>query len=53
MQNINSLYLILFVSIGVVIVLASLFVWAVRSGQWDDLDTPAERLLTEELDEQR
>lgn len=24
---------------------AVLLTWAVRSGQWDDLDTPAERML--------
>ena len=27
---------------------AVLLTWGVRSGQWDDLDTPAERMLGED-----
>lgn len=33
-------------------VAAAAFLWATRSGQFDDLSTPAVRLLCEELDEE-
>lgn len=43
---------ILFILIPVTLVLAVggllLFVWAIRSGQFDDLDTPALRVLFDE-----
>ncbi len=33
-------------------VAAAAFLWATRSGQFDDLSTPAVRLLCDELDDQ-
>jgi cbb3-type cytochrome oxidase maturation protein len=26
------------------------FIWAVRNGQWDDVDTPPQRILMDDLD---
>ena len=40
--------LLIAVSIAAVIAVAGVFVWAVRSGQFDDLDTPAVRILTDD-----
>ena len=35
----------------VAVAVAEVFVWAVRSGQLDDLDTPAVRILSDDDDE--
>ena len=47
---------ILFIAIPIALIVAGLFVaaflWGVRSGQWDDLETPAMRMLFEEEPEQ-
>lgn len=40
--------LLIGLSIAAVIAVAGVFVWAVRSGQFDDLDTPAVRILTDD-----
>ena len=42
--------LLIGISIAAVVVIAGIFVWAVRAGQFDDLDTPAVRILTDEDD---
>ena len=42
--------LLIGISIVAVIAIACVFAWAVRSGQFDDLDTPAVRILTDEDD---
>lgn len=44
----DILPLLIGISIVVAIAIAGIFVWAVRSGQFDDLDTPAVRILTDE-----
>ncbi len=48
---------VLFVVLPLAVLLSGLaalaFVWATRRGQFDDLETPALRLLTDELDERR
>lgn len=41
----ESLYLLIPVSIVLVFVIAGLFWWSVRSGQFDDLEGPAHRIL--------
>jgi cbb3-type cytochrome oxidase maturation protein len=41
----ESLYLLIPVSIVLVFVIAGLFWWSVRSGQFDDLEGPAHRVL--------
>ena len=42
--------LLIGISIVAVIAIAGIFVWAVRSGQFDDLDTPAIGILADEDD---
>ena len=41
----ESLYLLIPLSIVLVFVIAALFWWSVRSGQFDDLEGPAHRIL--------
>ena len=41
----ESLYLLIPVSIVLVFVIAGLFWWSVRSGQFDDMEGPAHRVL--------
>lgn len=41
----ESLYLLIPVSIILVFIIAGLFWWSVRSGQFDDLEGPAHRIL--------
>lgn len=41
----ESLYLLIPVSVMLVFVIAGLFWWSVRTGQFDDLEGPAHRIL--------
>ncbi len=47
----DILPLLIGISIGVAVAIAGLFLWAVRSGQFDDLDTPAVRILADDDEE--
>lgn len=40
--------LLIGISVVILVAVAAIFVWAVRSGQFDDLDTPAVRILTDD-----
>ena len=44
----DSLYLLIPLSLLIVAVAVSIFFWAVRSGQYDDLDSEGERILFDE-----
>ena len=44
----DILPLLIGISVIAVIAIAEIFVWAVRSGQFDDLDTPAVRILPDD-----
>ncbi len=44
----NILYLLIGVSLLAALIFLVLFIWAVRSGQYDDTKTPAIRALFEE-----
>ena len=44
----DILPLLIGISIVIAIAIAGIFLWAVRSGQFDDLDTPAVRILTDD-----
>ena len=46
----ESLYLLIPVSLIFCIIAIAVFFWAVNSGQYDDLDGEAERLLFEQKD---
>jgi len=41
----NIIYLLLIIAVVFVIIVAVLFFWAVRNGQFDDLEGPAYRIL--------
>ena len=44
----DILPLLIGISVVVAIAIAGIFLWAVRSGQFDDLDTPAVRILADD-----
>ena len=50
---VDILPLLIGVSVVVAVAVAGVFVWAVRSGQLDDLDTPAVRILSDEDEDER
>jgi len=42
------IFILLPLAIAIAGVMLALFIWAVRSGQYDDLETPAHRILFDE-----
>jgi len=48
---VTVLFVVLPLAIGLSALAAVAFVWATRRGQFDDLDTPAVRLLCDDLSE--
>lgn len=46
----GSLYFLIPVSVVLVALIVVIFLWAVRSGQFDDLEGPAHSILFEEED---
>ncbi|ACR11643.1 putative Cbb3-type cytochrome c oxidase maturation protein [Teredinibacter turnerae T7901] len=44
----ESLFILIPIAIVFVIIAVSIFFWAVRSGQYEDLDTEARRILFDE-----
>jgi cbb3-type cytochrome oxidase maturation protein len=46
---VSALYLVLPLALVVASLAVLAFVWSVRSGQLDDLDTPPQRLLLEDV----
>lgn len=44
----NSLYILIPLSVLLVFVIGLIFWWSVRSGQFDDLEGPGFRILTDE-----
>ncbi|MBU0509120.1 cbb3-type cytochrome oxidase assembly protein CcoS [bacterium] len=44
----NIIYLLIPLALFLVFVFVALYLWAVRRGQFDDLDTPAHRMLLED-----
>ncbi|MDR1854503.1 MAG: cbb3-type cytochrome oxidase assembly protein CcoS [Azoarcus sp.] len=49
----ESLYLLIPLSVMLVFVIGVLFWWSLRTGQYDDLEGPAYRLLLDDRDELR
>ena len=47
----NALFLLIPLSLMLLIAIIVAFVWAVRSGQFDDMDTPPIDMLREDRDE--
>jgi cbb3-type cytochrome oxidase maturation protein len=44
----SVIFLVLSLALAIVLVAVVAFVWAARRGQYDDLDTPAVRILFED-----
>lgn len=44
----NSIAFLLPIAIGIAAVFLGFFLWAARSGQFDDLDDPPERMLQDD-----
>ncbi len=44
----NVIYLVLPLAIVLAIGFVAAFIWATRSGQYDDMDSPAMRMLNDE-----
>ncbi|MDG1818335.1 MAG: cbb3-type cytochrome oxidase assembly protein CcoS [Porticoccaceae bacterium] len=47
----ESLYLLIPISLVFILIAIRIFFWAVNSGQYDDLDSEAERILFDEADD--
>jgi len=47
----ESLYLLIPISVLLVFIIGAMFWWALRSGQYDDLEGPAYRILFDDQDE--
>ena len=47
----ESLYLLIPLSVVLVFIIGALFWWSLRNGQYDDLEGPAYRLLMDDKDE--
>ncbi len=45
----DSLYLLIPLSVGLVLAILAVFGWALHSGQFEDLESEAERILTDEV----
>ena len=46
----ESLYLLIPLSVGLVLIILAVFGWALNKGQFDDLEAEGERILTDEAD---
>lgn len=49
----ESLYILIPLSVVLVFVIGLIFWWSVRSGQYDDMEGPAYRLLMDDRDKPR
>lgn len=49
----ESLYILIPLSVVLVFVIGVIFWWSVRSGQYDDMEGPAYRLLLDDRDKPR
>jgi cbb3-type cytochrome oxidase maturation protein len=47
-MGLEALYLLIPASVVLAVIALVLFVWAIHSGQFDDLETPAIRILFED-----
>ncbi|MBT8133946.1 MAG: cbb3-type cytochrome oxidase assembly protein CcoS [Gammaproteobacteria bacterium] len=49
----DVIYILLPVALVIVIIIIAIFLWAVRSDQFDDLEGPAHRILMDDDDSER
>lgn len=47
-MNLDSLYFLIPVSVFLVVLIVAIYLWSVRSGQFDDLEGPGHSILYEE-----
>jgi len=47
----SVVFLLVPLAVGILVVAIAAFMWAVRDGQYDDLDTPATRILHDDDDD--
>jgi len=47
------LYILIPISLVFVVLIAAVFLWAVKSGQFEDLEGPAHRILLDDDDDPR
>lgn len=47
-MGLEALYLLIPASVVLAVIALALFIWAIHSGQFDDLETPAIRILFED-----
>ena len=46
----NALYLQILIGVGVILIIVVAFIMTIKSGQYDDLDSPAHRILMDDDD---
>jgi cbb3-type cytochrome oxidase maturation protein len=46
----NIIYLLIIISLILILVIFAFFLWAVRSGQFDDLEKPSHQILMDNDD---
>ena len=46
--RVEVIYLLVFISLALVLVICCVFFWAVKSGQYDDLEGPRHRILADD-----
>ncbi len=46
----NILYILMTLAVVFILVFVGFYLWAVRSGQFDDLESPAHRILLDETE---
>ena len=46
----DILYLLIPISLAIVAIIAGVFLWAVRTGQFEDMEGPAHRILMDDDD---
>jgi len=49
----SVVFLLVPLAVGILVVAIAAFMWAVRDGQYDDLDTPATRILHDDDDDDK
>jgi len=47
---VEIIYLLIIISVPLIILIACAFIWAVKSGQYDDLEKPRHQILMDDDD---
>jgi len=49
-RSVEIIYLLIIISVPLIILIACAFIWAVKSGQYDDLEKPRHQILMDDDD---